>query len=296
MTRELLEYLFKNTIINNFSKEQKIALLNLKQKVSNLKEGEKMEKIEFLSYLESNNLTITNVHDINKICFRRIESKILFFEETKNKIQIFNSNISHPIDIVAINIVNNKLIGYSIHFTTKNYGSESVVNNVKLFEILPLDKLEDFEKVNIKGYKKLLQGNPNLIRLENTWVNCLNGNKSLIKVIELNDGRIQYISPVLIKYEIENGDYKEIFINSTKQILPLDCKLKILEIMQGCELWETIEPLNNNFYSTVLLKDLIFLKSNKTSYNFDLNDPTQFKDWVLTSSNMTTEEYLHRNR
>lgn len=289
MTKELLAHILSNTMLGTTSRREKEFLEIIKMKINRLNDGQKLNNME-LEKLLGNNWTIVD-HQL-KYVLPRIPS---FIEKTN--IEIFHEKIQHPAAPIAIYFKDERLVVLSLHFTTKNHGYEKICENILIGGEIPGNFIKDYESETGKNdinsikmfrYDEVLQ---NFIRPKSTWFHGKLGDKPLIELTTLPRGKIQYISPVLIESDLDQNDISKLFNKDYNNIITLENKQAAQMLVKDMDNIEVINPINITF-STIAKDDLIFLDLTKSSYNFNLFEKEEFKDYLLISSNLTNEEYL----
>lgn len=198
---------------------------------------------------------------------------------------------------IAISFQNESLKGYSLHFTTKNYSVEEIIKGIKLGKPISNDLLSQYQITNAKGYNSLrvnLAANKVILnRPVSTWYHGELGNLPLIKLGLTEKGNSQYVSPVLIEWDLEKGDFNQLFRENYNNIPSLKNKELAQFIIRENKLIEKINPFNLN-YSTIKNEDLIFLDLSRSRENYNLLKQEELKEFLLASTNISYEEYLFK--
>lgn len=305
MTKELLISIISNTNINLISLQNRYAFELLKSSVFKLKDGESLDLIQVNKIL-GNTLRI-NFNKNNKIIIEEVNPKLELFDEKLNN-QYFHNRKTHPTLPIAINIENGKLVGYNIHFTSTNKDYIPVfIQNKKIDEDISKEQIilfkekypKEFSEINKSYYENKLinlldeKSKLAIIRPKGTWFYGEYGNLPLMPIKELSSEKIQYISPVLIKWDLENEEYFKLFLKSNREQPSLEYRELSQDSIKNMDLIETFSPLNGNF-SKVSNNDLIFIDLKQSTHNFDLYKIDQFRDYLLLSANISKESYLYK--
>jgi len=208
----------------------------------------------------------------------------------------FHKNSKHPCIPIGIYIDKTKEQSYGVlvHLTSTNKKYELLCNGFELNEYIPLERFNKYVQStninlnNTEFYDKNTKS-IKLIRSKSSWMNGEFGDKKLIPLCELDNGKVQYMSQVMLMIKLENMSNYIDFNNSENPSELL--KMQVYDVFNYCKLNEIdVVNLDTNEFLKLPTKELKFfsvydrqqieLNTNWNDYLFK-NKPTN----LFNSSN-----------
>ena len=247
------------------------------------------QEMQIFKYAKKSGLDQELIDTLKKIdnC---LDEKSIF--EKPGSHDIFHLTTSHPCIPYAVYIdqKTGKVETLFGHLTTTNNQYEILCAGVEIGKQIPPERIVEYEKITNKKFpltkktdKKESEEDLVLNRTAASWMNGKFGDKKLIPLCELDNGKVQYISPTLFKMPLEEEGKYLYLLNNQK-------------IVDNYLINRTLDDLNipikefefydvpSNGYENLDENSLEILKRETRHQNF-LQSKINFENYLINNNN-----------